>query len=130
MEELKTTKPGFWDRVGIGLSGICAIHCLLVPVAVALIPLWPAFEEFHEYTHLIFFIAIAPAVYLSLRGRNKSLKITVLLALGVFVIFVAWFFNESLGEYGEAGITLIGSILLITGHWLNYKSKFKRSTTE
>lgn len=124
MEKRKVEKPGFWDRVGIGLSGVCAIHCLLVPVVVALIPLWPAFEEFHEYTHLIFFIAIAPAVYLSLRGRNKSLKITILLALGVCVIFFAWFFNESLSDYGEAGITLIGSILLITGHWLNYKSKF------
>ncbi len=121
--ESKSTKPGFWDRVGIGLSGICAIHCLLVPVVVALIPLWPAFEEFHEYTHLIFFIAIAPAVYLSLRRKHSSQKITILLISGLLVIFFAWFFNQSLGEYGEAGITLIGSALLISGHWMNYKSK-------
>tara|TARA_R110002124_G_scaffold104973_2_gene255517 strand:+ start:1279 stop:1659 length:381 start_codon:yes stop_codon:yes gene_type:complete len=124
MEEYKEVKPGFWDRIGIGLSGICAIHCLLVPVIVALLPLWPAFGEFHEYTHLIFFIAIAPAVYLSLRRRHKSPKITLLLILGLGIIFIAWYFNEQLGEYGEAGITLIGSILLISGHWLNYKSKF------
>jgi hypothetical protein len=117
------SKPGFWDRVGIALSGICAIHCLLVPVIVALIPLWPAFEEFHEYTHLIFFIAIAPAVFLSLRSKHKSPKITMLLILGLFLIFLAWYFNEVFGEYGEAGITLVGSALLITGHWLNYKSK-------
>lgn len=123
--ESNNIKPGFWDRVGIGLSGICAIHCLLVPVIVALIPLWPAFEEFHEYTHLIFFIAIAPAVYLSLRQRHKSPKITVLLISGLFLIFLAWYFNDILGEYGEAGITLVGSILLITGHWLNYRSKSK-----
>jgi hypothetical protein len=123
MEELKQSKPGFWDRVGIGLSGICAIHCLLVPVIVALIPLWPAFEEYHEYTHLIFFIAIAPAVYLSLRKKHHSPKITIYLLAGLSVIFLAWFFNAELGEYGEAGITLIGSILLIMGHWLNYKSK-------
>lgn len=123
-EEIKEGKPGFWDRVGIGLSGICAIHCLLVPVIVALIPLWPTFEEFHEYTHLIFFIAIAPAVFLSLRRRHNSPRITVLLLSGLFVIFLAWYFNETLGEYGEAGITLIGSILLISGHWLNYKAKF------
>jgi len=123
-KEAKESQPGFWDRVGIGLSGICAIHCLLVPVIVALIPLWPAFEEFHEYTHLIFFIAIAPAVYLSLRRRHSSPRITILLLSGLFVIFLAWYFNNILGEYGEAGITLIGSILLIAGHWLNYKAKF------
>ena len=123
-KETKESKPGFWDRIGIGLSGVCAIHCLLVPVIVALIPLWPAFEEFHQYTHLIFFIAIAPAVYLSLRRRHNSPRITVLLLSGLFVIFLAWYFNEMLGEYGEAGITLVGSILLISGHWLNFKAKF------
>ena len=125
MHNTKESKPGFWDKVGMSLSGICAIHCLLVPVIVALIPLWPAFEEFHEYTHLIFFIAISPAVYLSLRRRHQSPKITILLLAGLGVIFIAWYFNQHLGEYGEAGITLIGSMLLITGHWLNYKSKFK-----
>ncbi len=116
-------KPGFWDRIGIGLSGICAIHCLLVPVIVSLIPLWPAFEEFHEYTHLIFFLAIAPTVVLSLRRKHESLSTTIYLIVGVFIIFLAWFFNETLGDYGEAGITLIGSLMLIRGHWLNYKFK-------
>ncbi len=127
MNEINIEKPGFWDRVGIGLSGICAIHCLLVPVIVSLIPLWPAFEELHGYTHLFFFLAIAPTVVLSLRRRHESITITLFLVGGVTVIFLAWFFNESLGEYGEAGITLIGSLLLIRGHWLNYK--FKRMPT-
>lgn len=125
MSESSSTKPGFWDRVGIGLSGICAIHCLLVPVVVALIPLWPAFEEIHEYTHLVFFLAIAPAVYLSLKRKHESRAVSVYLITGVVIIFCAWFFHEYLGELGEAGVTLIGSILLIIGHWLNYKSKLQ-----
>lgn len=123
MTDKDISKPGFWDRIGIGLSGLCAIHCLLVPVFVSLIPLWPAFESFHEYTHLIFFLAIAPAVVISLKNRHASGKIPAYLFAGLAVIFIAWFFNHSLGEYGEAGVTLIGSILLIKGHWLNYKSK-------
>ncbi|GAB5408477.1 MAG: hypothetical protein BalsKO_08420 [Balneolaceae bacterium] len=117
------TKPGFWDRVGIGLSGVCAIHCLLVPVIVSLIPLWPAFEELHGYTHLFFFLAITPTVILSLIKKHDSLLITGFLVGGVLVIFLAWFFNETLGEYGEAAITLVGSLMLIRGHWLNYKFK-------
>ncbi|RNC85738.1 MAG: MerC domain-containing protein [Balneola sp.] len=123
MEENKSTKPGFWDRVGIGISGVCAIHCLLVPFIISLIPLWPAFEELHGYTHLFFFLAIAPVVILSLRNRHESLSITFYLISGVLIIFLAWLFNETLGELGEAGVTLIGSILLIRGHWLNYRLK-------
>jgi uncharacterized membrane protein len=122
-KNLKKLSQGFWDRLGIGLSGLCAIHCLLVPVFVSLIPLWPAIEEFHEYTHLIFFLAIAPAVVLSVKNRKDLKSISGYLFIGLAIIFVAWFFNQQLGEYGEAGVTLIGSALLIRGHWLNYKSK-------
>ncbi len=123
LESQLKLKKGFWDRLGIGLSSICAIHCLLVPVAIALIPLWPAFEEFHEYTHLIFFLAIAPTVVLSLQRKHESLTVSILLISGVIVIFFAWYFNQYVGEYGEAGITLIGSLLLIRGHWVNYRMK-------
>lgn len=119
-------KSGFWDRMGIGLSGLCAIHCLLVPVFVSLIPLWPAFEELHAYTHLIFFLAIAPAVILSIKNWKSLKSVSGYLYSGLAVIFIAWLFNHDLGQYGEAGITLIGSALLIRGHWLNYKSKVLR----
>ncbi len=120
---IKEGTKDFWDRLGIGLSGLCAIHCLLVPVFVSLIPLWPAFEEFHEYTHLVFFLAIAPAVILSIKNRKDLKAISSYLYVGLGIIFVAWFFNHQLGEYGEAGVTMVGSMLLIRGHWLNYKSK-------
>lgn len=119
----QSVKSGFWDRVGIGLSGICAIHCLLVPVFVSLLPLWPAFEEFHGYTHLIFFLAITPTVILSLKNRHESRSATFFMLAGVLIIFLAWFLNELLGEYGEAGVTLVGSMMLIRGHWINYNSK-------
>jgi hypothetical protein len=39
------------------------------------------------------------------------------------IIFFAWLFNDTLGDYGEAVVTLIGSLLLIRGNWLNYKKK-------
>lgn len=123
MEDNIEKKKGFWDRLGIGLSGLCAVHCLLVPVFVSLLPLWPAFEQFHEYTHLVFFLAIAPAVVISIQRKQASWQIAFYLFSGLAVIFLAWFFNGFLGEYGEAGITMVGSVLLIRGHWLNYKCK-------
>lgn len=126
MSKAKSTRPGFWDRVGISLSGVCAIHCLLVPITVALIPLWPALEEFHAYTHLFFFLAIAPTVILSLKNRHESIGIIIYMLIGLLVIFFAWFLHEELGEYGAAGVTLVGSLLLIRGHWLNYRLKRKK----
>lgn len=123
MSKSNSIKNGFWDRLGIGLSGACAIHCMLVPVFIALIPLWPAAGRFHDYTHLIFFIAIAPTVWFSLRQFHSNRKVTVYLTAGVLIIFAAWALGGWLGMYGEAGVTLAGSSILIHGHWLNYKAK-------
>lgn len=123
MGERSSSKPGFWDRVGIGVSGICAIHCLLVPVILSLLPLWPTFEELHGYTHLAFLFTIAPIVVLSLQKKHESMAVRIFLLSGLLIIFLAWVFNERLGEFREAGVTLIGSLFLISGHWLNYKSK-------
>jgi hypothetical protein len=119
----RVQKQGFWDRLGMGLSSVCAIHCLLVPVFVSLIPLWPALEHVHEFTHLIFFLAIAPTVILSLKRLHANRWVSFYLISGTLIIFLAWFFNNQLGEYGEAGVTLVGSVLLIMGHWINYRAK-------
>lgn len=116
-------KEGLWDRLGMGLSSVCAIHCLLVPVFVSLIPLWPALEHVHEFTHLVFFLAIAPTVVLSLKRLHANRWVSFYLISGTLIIFLAWFFNSQLGEYVEAGVTLVGSVFLITGHWINYRAK-------
>lgn len=28
----------FWDKIGLGLSGLCLVHCLLLPIAVSSLP--------------------------------------------------------------------------------------------
>ena len=119
----RVQKQGFWNRLGMRLSSVCAIHCLLIPVFVSLIPLWPALEYIHEFTHFVFLLAIAPTVVLSLKRLHANRCVSFYLISGTLIIFLAWFFNSNLGEYGEAGVTLIGSLLLITGHWINYRAK-------
>ena len=118
---------GFWDRLGIGFSGLCALHCLLTPVIVSLIPLWPTLDIFHEYIHLSFIIILPPIAYFSLRKKHESPAIMVLMIVGLLTITGAWFLADVLGDIGETVVTLIGSFFLITGHWLNYKSKQKLS---
>ena len=114
---------GFWDRLGIGVSGLCAIHCMMTPVLVSLLPIWPSLEIYHDYSHFAFFLVIAPVAYFSLKKRHEHKSVLLLMIGGLLIIFGAWLFRHSLGEYGESLVTLSGSILLIRGHWLNYKNK-------
>ncbi|HEX6982497.1 MAG TPA: MerC domain-containing protein, partial [Balneolaceae bacterium] len=114
-------KKSFWDRLGIGLSGLCAIHCLFFPVIVALLPLWPVAESIHFWTHPFLFLLIVPTVYYALRSSNVPHRIPQLLYAGLFVIALAWLLHEWVGAWTESAITMAGSVLLIMGHWFNYK---------
>jgi hypothetical protein len=48
-------------------------------------------------------------------------RITYLLYSGLVLVGLAWVMHNWLGTWGEALVTLIGSSLLIGGHWINYK---------
>lgn len=111
----------FWDRLGISLSGLCAIHCLFFPVAIALMPLWPVSEYLHDWTHPILFALILPTVIFALRGRQPFNSITYWLIAGLIVVGIAWILHDFVGLWGESIITTIGSAMLIRGHWLNYR---------
>lgn len=112
-----------WDRLGVGLSGLCVIHCLVLPIMVSLLPLYPVAEDIHEWSHPILLILIIPAAYFSLRSGNATRFAMVLLISGVMLLLLAWGFHDAFDDRnGEFLLTLSGSIMLITGHWLTFKN--------
>lgn len=120
-DSLRLFSKSFWDRIGISLSGFCAIHCLFFPVVIVLLPLWPVAEAIHFWTHPLLFLLIVPTVYYALRNADIPKSIPRLLYSGLAVIAMAWLLHEWVGLWGESVITMIGSGLLIAGHWENFK---------
>ncbi len=120
--KLIETQTEFWDRLGISISGLCAVHCLFFPVAITLLPFWPVAESIHDWTHPVLFLLIVPTVVFALRGKRWDGPIGLYLLAGLFVVGAAWMLHDVLvGDWGEAVLTLAGSALLVRGHWLNYK---------
>ncbi|WP_350356648.1 MerC domain-containing protein [Fodinibius salicampi] len=117
----------FWDKIGIGLSGLCAVHCLLVPVFVSLLPLWPAAEATHEWTHPVLLLLILPTIYYAIRKSKNAKNVSVFLYSGLGVITLSWLLHDFVGLWWESFITIIGSALLVRGHWLNYQNHSARS---
>ena len=124
------TSPAFWDRLGIGISGLCAIHCLFFPVAIALLPLWPAAESVHDWTHPILFVLIIPTVIFALKGKAVFSDIGKYLISGLVTVGLAWMLHDWIGDWGEATVTIAGSALLVRGHWLNYLFHKKKHSKE
>lgn len=113
------------DKVAIGFSAICALHCILLPVALIFLPaLSTTFlgsEDFHKA--LLYFVVPSSAIALFLgckmHGKNH---VYVYGAVGIGALLIASFFGHDLfGESGEKLLTLIGAGIISLGHIKNQK---------
>jgi hypothetical protein len=119
-------KGSYCDRLGIGLSLLCLIHCFLLPFAVMLMPaleLFPAAESsaHGEGMHLILLFFIIPAAYLGwVRGyrhhRNISVIITGMVGLGLLLL--AFQFTDTLIH---VVLTSIGGLMIMFTHFVNLR---------
>lgn len=119
-----------WDRLGISLSVLCAVHCLFFPFFVSVIPLVPSEGWLEELIHVLFFLLIAPTMWFAVKDVIHRSNVFRLLVAGVLVIASAIIMGSYVGELAETVITLIGSILLIAGHWMNYRATIKLKKSE
>src|ERR1700678_2538245 len=109
--------------VGMGLSGLCMVHCLVFPLLVSFAPAILGRLPGDDVTHRVLAIGIALAGGLAFRSGYKVHRkgwILALLLLGIALISAAAALGEAvLSAYGETGTTVCGSLLLITAHWCN-----------
>ncbi len=108
------------DRLGICLSALCVIHCLLTPVVLIALPsmrLLEMHETYHQFMLVILpllaILAFIPGFRLHRDPRVFMWAVPglVLIALGAIV------FHERV--WLEAAASIAGSVLLIRSHLLN-----------
>lgn len=107
------------DASAIGLSGLCLIHCLALPLAAVALPFLGAWSK-AEWVHLVFVALAAPLSGLALlRGHHDRPRALLgLAAAGLGLLFVGaigW-----AGEAWETTLTVIGGLLLASAHGWNW----------
>ena len=115
------------DNLGITISSVCAIHCLLLPAIFLIAPYsFLASHEFHEA--LIYFILPCALVAFILGCRkHKDTKVAVLGTLGIMLLGSALLLHDvhygdqHSEEYITVLITICGSLLLVVSHMRNRK---------
>lgn len=119
------------DRVAIGLSLICTIHCFATPILLALLPSLAAYNLDTEQFHLWLLFVILPISLFALGlgcKKHKRMRYLTFGAFGLMFLVLAITVGKALfGESGEKLLTLIGSILIAVGHWLNYRQCKERN---
>ena len=114
------------DKLSITLSLACMIHCLLMPSFLILTSGFLALSIDNELIHRVFLIIVLPVSLYALITGYQNHKILSYLYLGIsglWLLFFAVFFGEGVfGEFTEKSLTLLGSIIVATSHYKNYKA--------
>lgn len=112
------------DRVSIGVSAICAIHCIAMPVLLALFPTIPLFGgDEHLFHSLLVLLVLPTSLFAGFLGcsKHKDSKVIWGIFTGLFLlVFAALFGHDFLGEIGEKVATLVAAFILASAHWRNY----------
>lgn len=105
----------------MGLSGLCVIHCLALPVLALSLPLLGAWAE-AEWVHWLF-VGLAGPISLtalsrpSRQGLPLGLVFLAMLGVGTLIAGVLGWPTEA----DETTVTVAGSLLLATAHLLNWR---------
>lgn len=104
-----------WDRLGVVLSGLCAVHCLALPLLLMALPCTVIGEQLHEAIHPVMAVLLVPVTLRSARKAPGS----KLLHAGLALVWLAVPAHAFLGECIGLILTLAGSGVLISGHRTN-----------
>ena len=114
-----------FDKAAIGLSMACAVHCLLLPVALVMIPSLAATVFGDEQFHQLMIVVVLPTSLLALTlgcRQHREMSIMVIGVVGLaIIVFAALFGYDLLGETGEKAATLIGASLIALSHVRNQR---------
>ena len=121
-----TTVIALLDRSAVGLSFLCVLHCLAMPLMLILAPslvVLPFLGDERIHLLLVFLVLPTSSIALSLGCRHHGLKHVLVWGFtGIGILMLAAFIGEeALGELGETILTVIGSVLVAIGHILNFK---------
>jgi hypothetical protein len=113
-----------WDRAGMFLSAICALHCLVTPFISLSLPLW-IYSIHYSPVHLVIALFIFPvAIYALWNGfkRHENKMILGIGGLGLFLLCIALIGPSNRNQLRWNDImTLIGSFCLVSAHALNFR---------
>ncbi|MEE4279303.1 MAG: MerC domain-containing protein [Halieaceae bacterium] len=114
------------DRTAIGLSLLCAAHCLLLPIAVAFSPTIAGLGIDDETVHLWMLFGVVPiSAFALFTGcmKHRHFSILALGLVGVFLLGLAAVLGvETLGTTSEKAMTLSGASLLALSHLRNFRA--------
>ncbi len=115
------------DALGMFFSFACLLHCLALPLLLALLPLTAGAVFIDERFHRWMLLGVVPVSALALGAacfRRRAYGIAWIGIIGVSLLSCAAFGPEFAGLSGldETRLTVAGALLLCAAHLLNARA--------
>ncbi|KLE33557.1 MerC domain-containing protein [Aurantiacibacter gangjinensis] len=109
------------DGIGITISSICIVHCLLPPVIIALSPAWSTWLDLPEDLHpLLVAIALPFSGTVLWKAAKRSPHAQLSLGLGMVGLASMVFGLFAKSDAIEVATTSVGAILVAMAHLRNW----------
>lgn len=116
------SKSTSWlDGAAVGLSALCLIHCLALPLLVAGLPFLAQFAQGHLHAQMLVIVLPLSIAALGLGYRHhRSSKIVLAGTVGMLTLVIgATVAHNQLGLTADRLFTIAGALVLAAAHFFN-----------
>ncbi len=117
-----------WDACAIGLSSMCLVHCLMLPLGVAVLPSVSRLSD-NQLVHIVLVLIAAPVtlwVVWGVLAHGGSRTFVAIALSGLALMSVAVGIPQL--EVFETQLTLAGGLLLAGAHLWRWFSHGNRTS--
>lgn len=110
------------DKIGIFLSGLCAIQCAMLPILLSVSAVVPSWAHFGHGLIWLSLIGVIAAWSFS-RGwkRHKDKRVVILFAVGFCLLITGTLLEDKVHIITESAVFVAGGVLMVLAHWRNYQ---------
>ena len=121
MDNRSSRNSDILDHAAIALSGLCLIHCLLLPIIIVGLPLLAQFNAAHFHAQILIVVVPVSLFAFTLGYRHHGNKAIVAWgAAGIAILFIAGTVaHANYGVLADSLLTMAGSVVLATAHYRN-----------
>jgi len=121
MDNSSANQSAALDKAAVALSGLCILHCLLMPLIIVLLPFFGHFSDRHLHTEILLVVLPVSLIALAIGYRRHANKGVVGWGIaGLLLLIVGATLGHNLyGVVADRTLTMAGSVILAIAHYRN-----------
>jgi len=121
MDNSSANQSDMLDKAAVTLSGLCLLHCLLLPVIITVLPFFGQFSERHLHAEMLVIVLPISLIALTIGFRRHADKRVVGWGIaGLLLLIVGATLAHNLyGIVADRMLTITGSVILAVAHYRN-----------